>query len=120
VSGWPIVVLDSTVLDDAVATQDTVTKLIAAIRRVAREVPGAAEVIAAECGAHDYTDPGKPRIAWDDQAARDRLVDALVADARRLLDRFTDAADQPPAEALALLALVAGQDVEWIPDEQHP
>ena len=33
--------LDSTVLDDAVATQDTVTQLIAAIRRVIREVPGA-------------------------------------------------------------------------------
>ena len=35
--------LDSTILDDAVARQDTVTQLIAAIRRVAREVPGAAE-----------------------------------------------------------------------------
>ena len=34
--------LDSTILDDAVARQDTVTQLIAAIRRVAREVPGAA------------------------------------------------------------------------------
>ena len=32
-------VLNSTVLTDAVATQDTVTRLIAAIRRVAREVP---------------------------------------------------------------------------------
>ena len=41
--------LDSTVLDDAVATQDTVTQLIAAIRRVGREVPGAAEVIAEQC-----------------------------------------------------------------------
>jgi DNA-binding winged helix-turn-helix (wHTH) protein len=30
--------LDSTVLDDAVATQDTVTQLIAAIRRVRRDV----------------------------------------------------------------------------------
>jgi hypothetical protein len=39
--------LDSTVLDDAVATQDTVTPLIAAIRRVRRDVPGGAEVIAA-------------------------------------------------------------------------
>jgi hypothetical protein len=38
--------VDSTVLDDAVATQDTVTQLIGAIRRVARQVPGAAEVIA--------------------------------------------------------------------------
>jgi transposase len=34
--------LDSTVLDDAVATQDTVTQLIAAIRRVRRLVPTAA------------------------------------------------------------------------------
>jgi hypothetical protein len=31
--------LDSTVLDDAVATQDTVTQLVAAVRRVIREVP---------------------------------------------------------------------------------
>jgi anti-sigma factor RsiW len=55
--------LDSTVLDDAVATQDTVTQLIAAIRAVIREVPGAAEVAAVQCTAHDYRDPGKPRIA---------------------------------------------------------
>ena len=33
---------DSTVFDDAVATQDTVTQLAAAIRKVARVVPGAA------------------------------------------------------------------------------
>jgi transposase len=79
--------LDSTVLDDAVATQDTVTQLIAAIRRVAREVPGADVVIAAYCSAHDYAQPGKPRIAWDDQTAREELVDALVTDAHRLLGR---------------------------------
>src|SRR5664280_1759447 len=35
--------LDSTLLDDAVATQDTVTQLIAAIRRVRRLVPGATD-----------------------------------------------------------------------------
>ena len=58
--------LDSTVLDDAVATQDTVTQLIAAVRRVAREVPGADTVIAEQCRAHDYSRPGKPGIAWDD------------------------------------------------------
>jgi transposase len=82
--------LDSTVLDDAVATQDTVTQLIAAIRRVRREVPGAAEVIAAHCNAHDYDDPGKPVIAWDDPEARDRLVDALVGDAHRVLGYLPD------------------------------
>ena len=43
--------LDSTVLEDAVATQDTVIQLIAAIRRVRREVPGAAEVVLAHCTA---------------------------------------------------------------------
>jgi hypothetical protein len=40
--------VDSTILDDAVATQDTVAQLVSAVRRAAREVPGAAAVIAAE------------------------------------------------------------------------
>jgi hypothetical protein len=105
--------LDSVVLDDAVATQDTITQLIAAIRRVGREVPGAAAVIAARCGAHDYDDPGKPAIAWDDQQARDALVSALVGDALTVLAAVADAGLQgTAAEAVALLALVAGQDVE--------
>ncbi|MEY9836244.1 hypothetical protein [Streptacidiphilus sp. EB103A] len=58
--------LDSTVLDDAVAAQDTVTQLVASIRAVIREVPGAHAVTARWCTAHDYTDPGKPKIAWHD------------------------------------------------------
>lgn len=105
--------LDSVVLDDAVATQDTVTQLIAAVRRVGREVPGAAAVIAERCGAHDYADPGKPAIAWDDQAARDVLVSALVTDAAVVLDALAGAElDDRAAQAVALLALIAGQDVE--------
>src|SRR6266545_3072932 len=55
--------LDSTLLDDAVATQDTVTQLISAIRRVPPEVPGASEVT---LSAHDYDQGAKPVIAWDD------------------------------------------------------
>ena len=109
--------LDSTVLDDAVATQDTVTQLIAAVRRVAREVPGAAAVIAVQCRAHDYSKPGKPGIAWDDEAARADLVDALVGDAHRLLGHLPETELGPKAgEAVALLALVAGQDVEPVED----
>ncbi len=105
--------LDSTVLDDAVATQDTVTQLIAAIRRVGREVPDAAAVIDAHRSAHDYDDPGKPAIAWNDKAARDLLVDGLVADAHRLLGHLPEQGLGPrAAEAVALLALIAGQDVE--------
>ncbi len=113
--------LDSTVLDDAVATQDTVTQLIAAIRRVRRDVPDAAGVIAEVCSAHDYDDPGKPAIAWDDEAARAALVDALVADAHRLLGGLPEIERDPKqAEALALLALIAGQDVEWIAVDSAP
>jgi transposase len=105
--------LDSTVLDDAVATQDTVTQLIAAIRRVGREVPGAGDVIARHCSAHDYADAGKPAIAWDDEAARAALVDALVGDAHRLLGHLPEQElGAKAAAAVALLALVAGQDVE--------
>jgi Transposase DDE domain/Transposase domain (DUF772) len=105
--------LDATILEDAVATQDTVTQLVAAIRRVRREVPGAPEIIAAQCTAHDYDDPGKPAIAWNDAEARAALVDALVGDAHRLLGHLPDQQLEPrAAEAVALLALVAGQDVE--------
>jgi len=113
--------LDSTVLDDAVATQDTVTQLIAAVRRVRRDVGDAAAVIAGVCSAHDHDDSGKPAIAWDDEAARAALVDALVADAHRLLGGLPEVERDPKqAEALALLALIAGQDVEWVQDENTP
>ena len=114
--------LDSTVLDDAVARQDTVTQLIAQIRRVGRQVPGAADLVSTRCTrlvsltGQDYTQTGKPRIAWDDPGARDELVSALVGDALALLDALDleaiEAEGGTPAQAVALLALVAGQDVE--------
>jgi hypothetical protein len=105
--------VDSTILADAVATQDTVTQLVSAIRRVGREVPGAAERIAAVCTGHDYSRPGKPKIDWDDPAAKDALVSALVNDANALVAALQGAElDEPAASAVALLALVAGQDVE--------
>jgi IS5 family transposase len=105
--------LDSTLLDDAVATQDTVTQLVGAIRRVRRVVPGASEV---PLVAHDYDGAGKPLIAWDDEVARAELVHALVNDALGLLGMFEGVEDAEGASALGLLALVAGQDVEL--DEQ--
>jgi hypothetical protein len=105
--------VDSTILADAVATQDTVTQLVSAIRRVAREVPGAAGTIAAVCTGHDYSRPGKPKIDWDDPAAKDALVSALVTDANAVVAVLAGAdLEEDAAAALALLALVAGQDVE--------
>ena len=107
--------LDSTLLDDAVATQDTVTQLVAAVRRVRRLVPAAG---ALSLGGHDYDhDPGKPQCAWDDPRARDGLVSALVGDALAVLAAVQGAElDAEQAEAVGLLGLVAGQDVE--PGEQ--
>ena len=104
---------DSTILADAVATQDTITQLVAAIRRVARLVPGAAELIASVCTGHDYSQPGKPGIDWDDPAAKDALVSALVNDANAVVEALQgQELDEQAASALGLLALVAGQDVE--------
>ena len=102
--------LDSTLLDDAVATQDTVTQLVSMIRRVRRVIPAAAAVTVT---AHDYDTAGKPACAWDDPAARDELVTGLVGDARTVLDAVAGVVLDADHEALVgLLALVAGQDVE--------
>lgn len=104
-------VLDSTVLDDAVTTQDAVMQLVSAIRRVRRLVPAAR---ALQLATHDYdNDPGKPACAWDDDEALDQLITALVTDALATLDAVADLElDQAQTEAVGLLALVAGQDVE--------
>jgi hypothetical protein len=105
--------VDSTVLDDAVARQDTITQLIAGIRRFGRDVPGGLELLAAQATGYDYTRTGKPDIAWDDRDAKDGLVSALVTDALALLAAVDpESLNGKPADAYALLALVAGQDVE--------
>ena len=105
--------VDSTILADGVATQDTITQLVSAVRRVAREVPGAAEQIAGVCTGHDYSVPGKPKIDWDDPQAKDALVSALVNDANAVVAALEGRElDERAASAVALLALVAGQDAE--------
>ena len=105
--------LDSTVLYDAVATQDTVTMIGAQIRRVRKLVPEAAALVL----GHDYDSRAKPVCDWGDPDERGWLIDELVTDARAVLDalegaRLTD----EQAQAAALLAVVAGQDVEADPE----
>ncbi|WP_120521701.1 transposase, partial [Arthrobacter celericrescens] len=105
--------VDSTVLDDAVARQDTITQIIAAIRRFGRDIPGGQELLSTHAQGCDYTRTGKPDIDWDDQDARDGLVSALVTDALGLLAAVNpETLEGKAADAYALLALVAGQDVE--------
>ncbi len=107
-------VADSTLVEDAVATQDTVTQLVSAVRRVMREVPGAAGQVAAACtSGHDYGSLKRPSCDWPDPAARDALVSALVGDARAVVAAVSGPGlEGAAADAVALLALIAGQDVE--------
>ena len=104
--------LDSTVLYDAVATQDTVTMIGAQIRRVRKLAPQAAALVL----AHDYDSRAKPVCDWGDPDERGWLIDELVTDARAVLDALegSELSDEQ-ARAAALLAVVAGQDVETDP-----
>jgi IS5 family transposase len=103
--------LDSTLLDDAVATQDTVTQLVSMIRRVRVAVPEAAA--AAVVGDDYQPGSGKPACAWNDPIARDELVSRLVNDALTVI-AAVDGVDLDDAQQqlVGLLGLVAGQDVE--------
>jgi hypothetical protein len=111
-------VLDSTPLYDAVATQDTVTQLRAAIRKLLAALDQAGSPLAAAVRAvlvrdDEYATVGKPPCDWDDQGAREALVDALVHDARAALGALDGEALPAAATGAAdLLALVAGQDVQ--------
>jgi len=111
-------VLDSTPIFDAVATEDTVTQLRASIRKLLVVLDQTANPLAAKVRTvlvrdDDYATPGKPPCDWDDRAAREALVDALVKDANQALDVISDhELEGATKSATELLALVAGQDVK--------
>jgi IS5 family transposase len=87
--------LDSTVLDDAVTRQDTITQVVAQIRVVRRLVP---ETRALQLTGHDYESLTRKPV---------------VTDAHVVLDAVAGRNLEPDqADAVGLLALVAGQDVE--------
>ncbi|MBI5160342.1 MAG: transposase [Micrococcales bacterium] len=108
-------VVDSTALYDAVATQDTVTLIRSAIR-------GLLEVVDPETEARlrsvlkrddDYIAAGKPSCDWNDEAAREALVDALARDAYAVLAELDGERLAPEVrEAAELLTTVVGQDLE--------
>jgi Transposase DDE domain/Transposase domain (DUF772) len=108
-------VLDSTALYDAVATQDTVTMIRAAIRAL---LSTADDALAAELRAvlkrdDTYEAPGKPACDWDDKPAREALVDALAWDAFAVLTALDGRkVSAPVKQAAELVAAVVGQDLE--------
>lgn len=111
-------VLDLAPLEDAVATQDTVTMLRGVIRGLLRAArrrwpPRSAPC----CAATTTTAPGKPACDWQDRAAREGSVDALVGDGYRAHYALRgQRLDPRVAEVAALLATVTGQDIEETPD----
>lgn len=116
VMGDRVRVLDSTPIYDAVSTQDTVTQLRSAIRKVLRALEGSSLAVVVRMALtrdDDYASAGKPPCDWDDREAREELVDALVRDALAALAALDGHQLVGPArDAVELLALVAGQDVE--------
>lgn len=112
-------VLDSTPLYDAVATMDTITLVRAAIRDLlgAADPTLEAELRGRLSSGDDYRSLSKPVIAWEDRAAREALIDSRALDAVALLLALdgrpvTDAV----AAAVAMVATVVGQDLDWDAD----
>lgn len=118
-------VLDSTVLCDAVVTQDTMTQIVAQVKRVRKLIPELASVPLAD--EIDYT-RAKPAIDYHDEELVNATLSLLVRDANALIERagalgyLGDDKDQTtkspldPTQlaALGLLGVVAGQDVELV------
>lgn len=107
--------VDSTVFQDAVARQDTITQHIAVIHRFGKAMEHGATLMAVHGTSYDHTRVGKPDIAWDDEEAKDALISGLVTDALALLaavDPDILEEDSVQEQAYVLLALVSGQDVE--------
>lgn len=112
-------VLDSTPVLSAVQTQDTVSLIKGALRRLivllARSDPEAKAAIQTVVVRDDYDSTGKPAIDWDDDDSRAALVDELVTDALSALEVLeARPLDDDVATAAELLATVAGQDVEQV------
>ena len=101
--------LDSMILAGVVATQDTVTQLISAIQKVRLAVPEDGTVPLST----ETDEGGKPVIEWSDMVARNALVTGLVNDAEAVLAvARSSSSNEIATDAIGLLGLIAGRDVE--------
>ena len=108
--------VDSTGIADSVLTQDTVSLIRSALRRCLERLevvrPQRAAAVRSELARQDYDAAGKPQICWASAAERAALVAELFADARLVVEACAGLDDAELAAAAALLATVAGQDVD--------
>lgn len=117
-------VVDSTGISDSVVTQDTVTLIRSAARRCLDRL----DVVDGDGGSQlrkrlarcDYHEPGKPQISWSSPAARAELVAELFADATVIIDVCSTVVDDELAGHVALLRIVAAQDIEVVDGGDGP
>jgi transposase len=109
-------VIDSTHVAGAAAVEDTYTLIRHAIRkllRVADRQQGLRAEWLKQLVRQDYDQDGKPEIDWKDEAARNKLLNELVKDARTLLAEASKVERDTAAQAAYdLLAAVTEQDIE--------
>jgi hypothetical protein len=108
-------VLDSTPLYDAVATMDTITLIRSAIRGLLKAADAVLEarLRGLIASGDDYASSAKPQIDWDDQAAREELIDSRARDGYAMLAHLDgETLEGVLGEAAKLLATVLGQDLE--------
>ncbi len=112
--------VDSTGIADSVLTQDTVTLIRSALRRclerLAAASPERAEEARSALARDDYDTPGKPHICWASAPERAALVAELFGDAQLVIAACSGLDDAELVAAAALLATVAGQDIELTRD----
>jgi len=117
-------VVDSTVVDDAVARQDVFKLLVWQIGKIGEVMPELAARIDGLPGGAWYRDRIKPDIDWTSKTAKDELVSILVEDASTVGGWVRQVIEALPADDLSrmdmedqagLLAVLAGQDVEPAP-----
>ena len=107
-------VLDSTPLYDAVATMDTITLIRSAIRGLLRAADAELEagLRAVITSGDDYASSAKPRIDWDDPAAREALINSRARDGFAMLALLEgDKLGTGVEQAAELLATALGQDL---------
>src|SRR5665213_1894275 len=109
-------VVDSTGIADCVVTMDTITLIRSASRNVLTHLGRLDQRLASNLRRSltrsDYDEVAKPQINWSEEQERRELLQQIFADATKIIEHATPLEDPALTEAVALLRVVAGQDVE--------
>lgn len=111
-------VLDSTVISDAVMTQDTFSQIVSQIKRVRRMIPPLNQVPLSQVVDYSSSEK-KPAIDYRDPKEKQKPISLLVTDAVKVIAAAEELDLTPEqADALGLLGLVSAQDVEIVDEKE--